>query len=88
MSFPGFQCSTMEFTQLYPLSTSPLAASMTTSNASLGLTHFQNMQKDCTFTMLLFIVRINQVRAAHYNTKEFCLLTVKISRKALCKAMY
>lgn len=68
MSFPGFKCGTMEFTQLFPLSTSPLAASMTTANASPGLPHFQNMQKYCTFTMLLFVGRINQVSAAHCNT--------------------
>lgn len=68
MSFPGFKCSTMEFTQLFPLSTSPLAASMTTPNASLGLLHLQDMQKHCTSTVLPFAGGINQVGAAHYNT--------------------
>ena len=68
MSFPGFKCTTVEFTQLVPLSTSPLAASMITPNVFLGLLHFQNMQKTCTSTMLLFIGRKSQISAAHCNT--------------------
>lgn len=56
--YPGF----------FPLFISPLAASMTTPNASPGLLHFQNMRKRCTFNTLLSVGRINQVSPAHYNT--------------------
>lgn len=87
MSFPGFKCSTMEFTQLFSLSASPLAASMTTPNASLGPPRFQNMQKHCTFTVLLFGGRINQVSAAHYHTipENFACSPSRYLRKHFAK---